>query len=122
MNEEKLIELLAPIKAYILANDLDRDDIHIVVANHFPSNEELQEIANYIKANVPVAFKMVQPDKILDRTKQILTQALEESAAQIWDEKYGRIKKSFFTQEEIDEEMNKDMLWEDEYGDDPDDF
>jgi hypothetical protein len=116
MNQEKLIELLSPIRQYILNNELDRDDIHVVVANHLPSEEELTEIAAYIKANVPNAFKMTKPENVLDRTRQILTQALEESAYGVWDEKYGRVKKTFFTQEEIDEEMSKDMFWEDEYG------
>lgn len=117
MNDEKLLELLAPIKEYILNNELDRDDIHIVVANHFPSEAEVAKIAVFIKTNVPNAFKMVQPDKIITRTRQILTQALEQSAYEVWERKYGgKLRQAFLSQEEIDDAMGAEMFWEDEYG------
>ena len=79
------------------------------------NNAEIEKIADYIKTNVSTAFRMVQPDKIIERTRQILTQALEESAYLVWDEKYGRIKKSYYTEDDIEEAMNSEMLWEDEY-------
>lgn len=112
MTENDLLEMLAPIKKYILENDVKRNDIKVIVLNNMPSEERLLLIADYFKANLP-EFKIIKPEQILERTRIVLESALESSALAILANKPSEIVDSF-TDEDIENEL-ADYLWDDEY-------
>jgi hypothetical protein len=83
MQQQDLIQLLKPIEKYITDNkkslSLKASHIPAIVQKFFPSNEKLGEIANYLRDSLP-AFRALTPEKRLERTRQVLTNALNDSA------------------------------------------
>ena len=98
MNEETIKELMVPIKNYINSNTIDGNDLPVIVQNFFPTDEQVAEIAKFLRQNVQ-QLKVLTEDKLLDRTRQILTNALNEAAIDVYREKIS-------INEEYDKEFN----------------
>ena len=98
MNEETIKELMVPIKNYINSNTIDGNDLPVIVQNFFPTDEQVAEIAKFLTQNVQ-QLKVLTEDKLLDRTRQILTNALNEAAIDVYREKIS-------INEEYDKEFN----------------
>lgn len=88
MNEQTIKELMQPIRAYIQSNKVTYNDIHIVVANLFPDEDKVREVATYLKDNYQ-HLKSLTDDKLYERTRQVLTNALQSAALDVFYAKEG---------------------------------
>lgn len=79
MNEQMIKDLMKPIEDYVQSNRVELNDIHIVVQNFFPEEDKVRQIATYLRENVQ-ALKILDDSKLLERTRQILTNALNSAA------------------------------------------
>jgi len=101
MTETDILNMLAPIKEYILKNNIERGDIPVIVLNLFPPEERVILCADYFRHTFK-DFQRLAPEEVLDRTREILQAALESAAYEVLEEKHPP---STYTIEEIEEEL-----------------
>lgn len=71
ITEKDIVQIGQPIRDYINNNNVTRNDIPVIVLNHFPSDERVMQLAIFLRNNVQ-QLSALRHDKLLDRTRQIL--------------------------------------------------
>jgi DNA-directed RNA polymerase sigma subunit (sigma70/sigma32) len=105
-----IMEMLVPIRKYIETNDVLMSEAHIVVLNHFPSNDKVQQITQFLCEQLPEYNEMTR-GKAAERTRQILATILNEKAREII-----RCKRPDNCDEEFEDEIDEimsDWQWDD---------
>lgn len=113
MQQNDLLELLEPIKEFITKNEVTEEQVPDVVQRFFPPITKLQEISKYLQLNLP-SYRTLSQEAMLQRTIEVISGALNDSAIEVYRLKYKSTK---ISQHEIDEEL-ADYEWEDEYEED----
>lgn len=111
MDEHTIKELMTPIAAYIQSNKVSINDVHIVVQTFLPDEDRLRQIATYLQQHIQ-SFKVLEDDKLYERTRQILTHALNNAALDVLNDKEG-----YNESDELEDIVSYSDLDEDDFGD-----
>ena len=104
---DSIKELMEPIAAYINANQITYNDVHIIVQNLFPDEDKVRQIATYLNQNVPPLRALgLTDDKLFERTRQILTNALIQASLDM-----------LYAKEDYDESVDYSDLDSDDFDD-----
>jgi hypothetical protein len=101
----KIQELFAPIKTYIENNDVSVADARVVVLNHFPCEDQVREMAEYLKS-----IDTVDGHDYIEVTRKALTAALTLLARELIVE--GKVSaEDTISEQEIEDELG-DYMWD----------